>query len=69
MGRSRLRTLCEDFHKQCQRASKADEVEALHWRVQKLVKSNRGNGSTGSTRANNKQPARLHMPTTRNAET
>ena len=33
MGRTRLRSLCESFHKKCTRVSKEEEVEALLWRV------------------------------------
>ena len=79
MGRRRLRALCQDFHFQCTRLSKEQEVESLHWCVKKLATTEsalqdaRGNDSTSAAAdasdSASKQPATLRVPTTRKAET
>ena len=33
VGRERLRSLCKDFHDTCQKLSREEEIEKLHWRV------------------------------------
>jgi hypothetical protein len=35
--RERLRSLCKDFHRQCVKFSREDEISAIHWRVQSLA--------------------------------
>ena len=36
VGRQRLRTLCQDFHKQCGKIAPDEEVRKLHARIQAL---------------------------------
>jgi hypothetical protein len=38
IGRTRLRTLCADFHWQCSKMSRDDEIKQLQWRVQALAR-------------------------------
>ena len=38
VGRTRLRTICKEFHDSCRKMSREEEIANLHWRVQKLHK-------------------------------
>ena len=69
MGRNRLRSLCEEFHKTSAKVSKEQEIASLHYRVQALARTEQsGNGSTDAAETEAKRPAMLQVPTTRNAE-
>lgn len=79
MGRTRLRSLCESFHKKCTRVSKEEEVEALLWRVKALAENKAplqnaeemslAKDLPDTAEIPSKRPARLQVPTTRKAET
>ena len=81
LGRSKLRKLCNDFHAACTKASREDEVNALHWRVQALATQQPtllagGDSTTPTTCPDASVPterpqrlAQLRVPTTRQAET
>ena len=81
LGRARLRKLCDEFHAACAKASREDEVNALHWRVQALATQQptlaTGGDSTAPTAcpdasSQTQRPqrlAQLRVPTTRQAET
>ena len=78
LGRAKLRKLSGDFHAACAKASREDEVNALHWRVQALVTQQPtlliGGGSSAPTACldTTDRPRRLaqvRVRTTRQAET
>ena len=53
IGRTRLRTLCADFHWQCSKMSRDDEIKQLQWRVQALA---RGSAPCSATPAPENAP-------------